>query len=306
MPSANPSEESGPNILFPGKLLLFGEHILLLGATAIAAPVPALYGKWAWSVGGDPKSRHLMDFAQSAALLAIGTIDTNAFITDLESGLFFDSNIPIGYGLGSSGALCAAVYGRYATEKVTDPGELKQVFSHMESFFHGNSSGIDPLTSYLAKPIAVRQTTMVSQVDIPVRPDDPVVFLIDTGLPRQTGPLVKWFLEQSRDAEFSELLRQELLPAHEQMVASWIAGKPGVFWPLLHEISAFQFNHFAPMIPATLSDLWADSLKGRDFNLKLCGAGGGGYMIGFSRDASVPESLRKSFNIIMPFQTITP
>jgi mevalonate kinase len=55
-----------------------------------------------------------------------------------------------------------------------------------------------------------------------------------------------------------------------------------------------------------LSDLWADSLKGRDFNLKLCGAGGGGYMIGFSRDASVPESLRKSFNIIMPFQTITP
>ena len=46
--------------IFPAKLLLFGEHVLLLGATALAAPVTAFGGHWARSEdeddGGDQGS----------------------------------------------------------------------------------------------------------------------------------------------------------------------------------------------------------------------------------------------------------
>ena len=36
---------------------------------------------------------------------------------DLEKGMYFDSSIPMGYGVGSSGAIVAAIYDRYADHK---------------------------------------------------------------------------------------------------------------------------------------------------------------------------------------------
>ena len=36
----------------------------------------------------------------------------------IKSGLYFESSIPIGYGIGSSGALVAALYEKYCSEKV--------------------------------------------------------------------------------------------------------------------------------------------------------------------------------------------
>ena len=72
-------------------------------------------------------------------------------------GLYFESSIPQSYGIGSSGALCAAIYARYTTELIPPSGsitqkdikELRHIFSGIESFFHGKSSGIDPLSCYM-------------------------------------------------------------------------------------------------------------------------------------------------------------
>ena len=80
---------------------------------------------------------------------------------DVNHGMFFDSSIPQGYGVGSSGALVAAIYDKYAQNKITVLEnltrekllQLKSIFSEMESFFHGKSSGLDPLNSYLSIPI---------------------------------------------------------------------------------------------------------------------------------------------------------
>ena len=77
--------------------------------------------------------------------------------------MYFDSSIPQGYGVGSSGALVAAIYDKYATDKITVLEnltrekllKLKIIFSKMESFFHGKSSGLDPLNSYLSLPILI-------------------------------------------------------------------------------------------------------------------------------------------------------
>ena len=60
--------------------------------------------------------------------------------------MYFDSSIPQGYGVGSSGALVAAIYDQYALNKITvlenltkdKLVQLKTVFAAMESFFTGN------------------------------------------------------------------------------------------------------------------------------------------------------------------------
>jgi len=285
---------------YPAKLLLFGEHILLLGAPAVAVPVPAFGGRWAWSDQTMTISA-LRTFCESKVFLGMQEIDQESFIKDVAAGIFFDSNIPMGYGLGSSGALCAAVYDRYAPKKATSLAELKAVFARMESFFHGNSSGIDPLTSYLRCPILLENKTEVTPLAAAVWSEPPVVFLLDSQLPRQTGPLVQWFLEQSQQPRWRERLDREFLPAHEAMVQGWLQADADLFWPALQAVSRFQFAHFDPMVPATLRSYWRESLDHPDLAFKICGAGGGGFLLGFARNMAAVGYLQEVGTVVFPF-----
>ena len=285
---------------YPGKLLLFGEHVLLLGASALAVPVPAFSGGWQQRKHPHVQN-NLIQFAESEALASIDTIDTQQFKQDVEQGWVFDSNIPTGYGLGSSGALCAGIYDRYVKDKSTDPSALKAIFGRMEDYFHGASSGIDPLTSYLNTPLLIQQKTEVSVAQPCSWANEPVVFLLDTLLPRQTGPLVNWFLEQSREGEFSKALSEQLLPAHEAMVKAWLDADEQEFWLHLHTVSQFQLEYFTPMVPAGMNSLWEKSLAEKEIRLKICGAGGGGYMLGFAHDHQAAKTFAGPHPIVFPF-----
>lgn len=55
--------------------------------------------------------------------------------SEVDLGLNFESNIPVGYGLGSSGALVAAIYDDFFTEKASEFSELKRDLADLESFF---------------------------------------------------------------------------------------------------------------------------------------------------------------------------
>lgn len=291
---------------YPAKLLLFGEHILLLGASALAVPVPAFGGQWEQaSAKADIRGlqMRLSEFAASDLWEGMPGMDVAQLKKDLLLGLFFRSDISVGYGLGSSGALCAAIYDRYCRSKTSDLTELRTVFARMESFFHGSSSGIDPLTCYLNKPLLIRNKTDISVAEIAEwRQGRPVVFLLDTQLPRQTGTLVQWFLEQSGKAAFAAKLNVELLPAHETVVQAWLNANAGDFWPNLQRVSRFQFDNFRPMIPATINDFWYKNHDNEDFTLKICGAGGGGFMLGFAKKRSSAERLMNEFRVVFPFE----
>jgi mevalonate kinase len=47
------------------------------------------------------------------------TFDIDTLENDVNVGMYFDSSIPQGYGVGSSGALVAAIYDKYAFNKIT-------------------------------------------------------------------------------------------------------------------------------------------------------------------------------------------
>ena len=293
---------------YPSKILLFGEYILLIGGTALAVPMPAYSGRWVEALGKVPSEWHqkLLQFANSRQLEAVHGLATKAFIQDLHQGLIFESNIPIGYGLGSSGALCAAVYDRYCHQKTSDLNALKHLLAGMESFFHGASSGIDPLTSYVERALVIRHKTTVEFAEMAEWENPPVVFLIDSATPRKTADLVPWFVDKSSQAAFLATLNAAYLPAHELLVDSWIRADTDVFWPNLRFVSQFQVENFIPMIPATLRELWLENLERNDIIFKICGAGGGGYMLGFCRSLAPVEALSKQFKIVFPFSSHKP
>jgi mevalonate kinase len=216
--------------------------------------------------------------------------------------MFFEANIPTGYGLGSSGAFCAAVYHRYVSKPETDLVALKKQLAAMECFFHGSSSGIDPLTSYLGLPVMIQhanQVTLATQK--PWMNNQPVVFLVDSTLPRKSQTLIDWFLQSSQTESFQALLQEKYLPTHETLIQSWLEADTDTFWPKIQAVSAFQREHFAPMVPATVQKIWEEGLATNQFTLKICGAGGGGFVLGFAKNQEALRTLLPTFRIYFPF-----
>jgi mevalonate kinase len=278
-------------LAYPSKLLLFGEYAIIKGGRALAIPFPRFSGHWAWAQHGTSQQESLRELAfylgqlqQSGNLKC--SFDQDAFLNDLDEGLYFHSDIPRGYGVGSSGALTAAVFDRYCTKNSNSGSGLKSVLAQIESFFHGASSGVDPLVCQTKDAIVLEGSNLFYPVVAPasVAWKSGGLFLLDTGQSRETGPLVERFLEWCKDPVFDRHLRTELLPANSDAIQAYLDEDVQLLWDRMETISRFQWKYFYEMIPESIKPYWFEGLDRSQFFLKLCGAGGGGFMLGATQD----------------------
>jgi mevalonate kinase len=109
---------------------------------------------------------------------------------------------------------------------------------------------------------------------------------VSTGHPHKTGPLVNLFLEKCKNPEFLKLCQEELLPVTNRLIHLFLEADMEGLYEQMKILSAFQLEHFAPMIPTEFKGLWKAGLKSDRYLLKLCGAGGGGFLLGMSKDFS--------------------
>ncbi len=286
---------------YPSKLLLFGEHSVLRGSQALAVPFGKFSGHWEYS--NDLTKQ--IDFPRWGdylnKLVKTGEIalDTEGVQNALKKGLFFDSNIPRGYGAGSSGALVAALYDIYGLNKDLTINELKTVLGKIESFFHGSSSGLDPLVSYIQKPILIKKDKSISVLE--GLKTNAKMFLIDTHQSRKTEPLVHIFLEKCEQSmHYNATIENELVPYVDDAIAAFLENKTALLFETVHQISYFQYRFFTEMIPLSFKNIWLEGLASDLFKLKLCGAGGGGFILGFCENyVDAKKALSKmGFNLL--------
>lgn len=293
---------------FASKVLLFGEYSVIQNSFALAMPYPLFEGKLAFDKGNkgqrDPElgalARYLKKIEQTGELDF--DLDVSSFSFDVGQGLFFDSTIPQGYGVGSSGALIAAIYERYVKDKKEEKEvsieTLKRRFALMESHFHGSSSGFDPLVSFLNQPILKKNGQGMISVDLEEQPEaQGAFFLLNTGRSRKTEPLVNLFLEKCKSEEFTKLCENQLLPITNSCINCFLEKDYDSLWNSLEKLSRFQFENLNPMIPKLYLDLWEQGLNSGDFYLKLCGAGGGGFLLGMTKDFKKLAQELNSFEI---------
>ena len=269
--------------IIPAKLLLFGEHSVLQHSKALAVPYPRLSGQWRQSTKAQEPSPLLpwVDYLRSSSERA-SLLNLDAFSNDLEEGWYFASTIPIGYGLGSSGALTAAVWAKYAKEEIAEWSELQQQLGWMESFFHGASSGTDPLICYLQKPVVLSKAAGVQETTLPSFSSTGKyeLFLLDTQIPRSTGPLVEGFLANCQKESYLQQILEDYNPVSDQLIQDYLQNDPVSLFQGFRTLSALQWDLFQAMIPETLRAIWQEGLADGQFYLKLCGAGGGGFLLG--------------------------
>jgi mevalonate kinase len=286
------------------KILLFGEHIVLQGAEALAIPWTAFQGNWAWQADQTLQQslpafcRHLQQLQAQEQLLA--PLDLKQFAKDLERGLYFASDIPTGYGAGSSGALCAALYKRYQTQAAPDDlVVLRAQLAQLESFFHGSSSGTDPLICYLNQAIHIIPGQGIRAFDWNW-PNDPDVhfFVIDTGIKRQTGPWVEAFKAKAETPDFRQKMQTQLILHSNQAIYALLQAESLPLLENFRQISQFHYAELQDWIPAPFHQIWKRGLDGGDYLLKICGAGGGGFILGLSQDAEVIPHLEANYKVL--------
>lgn len=238
---------------------------------------------------------------------SIVLFDFNKMNDDLSNGMYFDSTIPQGYGIGSSGALVAAFYDRYAENKITVLENLtkdkiiilKNIFSKMESHFHGKSSGLDPLNSYLSLPILIRSKNQIETTGIPFQSSTGkgTVFLLDSGKSSETAPMVDIFFNSMKNKNYSKIIREDFIRITDSCVDNFLEGNFKSLFLDIRNLSKVVLDNFKPMIPKNFHNIWAKGIESNDYFLKLCGSGGGGYILGFSEDFKKAKSALKDYKL---------
>ena len=296
--------------LFYSKILLFGEYGIIEDSKGLSIPYNFFNGalKITESSNQESKKSNLV-LSQFSAYLKTTDINLNlnSFDKHIEKGMYFDSSIPKGYGVGSSGALVAAVYEKYANNKITVLENLtrekllvlKEIFSKMESFFHGKSSGLDPLNSYLSIPILIKSKNDINVTGIPSQKSkgSGAVFLLDSGQTGSTAPMVNIFMEKMKKEGFRNMLNSQFIKHTNICVDSFLNGDINNLFKSTKKLSKVVFENFKPMIPKEFHDLWKKGIDNGSYFLKLCGSGGGGYILGFAPDIEEAKKDLEGYNL---------
>ncbi len=283
--------------LFYSKILLFGEYGIIEDSKGLS--IPYNFYKGALKIPNKKNSISkssndiLKDFLNYLKQRKIN-LDLVKFASDLDKGLYFDSSIPKGYGIGSSGALVAAIYDKYAFEKITVLENLtqekllrlKKIFSDMESFFHGKSSGLDPLNSYLSIPILINSKKEIKVTGIPSQKSNGngAVFLMDSGKIGSTAPMVSIFMDKMKKDGFRKIINEKFIKHTNLCVDDFLKGDLKSLFDNTKKLSKIVLDNFKPMIPKEFHNVWQRGIENNSYFLKLCGSGGGGYILGFTEN----------------------
>lgn len=277
---------------YSGKVILFGEYSMIFGADALLVPYRDASAEWDFfcknpdyhAISSNRNLKKFLSYLKENNFDDV--LELSAFEEDIKSGLYLKSNIPSGYGLGSSGALVAAVYDHYGKKKDLNPLVLKSIFAKMENCFHSSSSGNDPLQCYFGQPFVISKDGF-KLLDNDFLTPEIKVFLIDSGIKSKTGPLVSYFKECRNDKKYMNIFENEYVPCVKKCIDTMISSDTGTFFAAVGELSDLQMRLFKPMIPENIMPLFAAARDDRRFCIKISGSGGGGFFIAFTKDETI-------------------
>ncbi|TMI47054.1 mevalonate kinase [Candidatus Bathyarchaeota archaeon] len=207
--SRSTSDLSPATARAPGKVILAGEHFVVLGAPAVAMaidlysqvqvipkngsgvsitadiPLRFLAGK-----SGNPLVPHPGELLRPLQLKRVVNIDHGLWVN-------VECEIPVAAGLGSSASTTVAIISAIARSKGIELSK-KKIFELAfvpENFLHGKPSGVDQATCIYGSMIQFSRPSNVKTI----RPKkDPVLLVCDTGIHHTTRTLVGGVVQKSK------------------------------------------------------------------------------------------------------------
>ncbi|MDF3028295.1 MAG: kinase [Fluviicola sp.] len=297
------------------KILVFGEYGVLHNGMALTIPFSKFSGGLCYPANAEESAiavlsnkgireffKHILENHTDETF----KLNVSELSRELDKGLFFRSDIPQGFGLGSSGALVAAIFLRYLEKAGDFKDELKNLtmdriqslkscLGALEGHFHGKSSGIDPLSILINKPLLLKANKEIVKVDIPVYNETGknVLFLLNTRIARNSEKLIQQFNNACKKEEFQQKLETKFIEYTNAGINDFLKGDTESFYQNLEKLVRFQLDEMDYLIPEKYQGIVKQGLDTKDYYLKICGAGGGGFMIGFTQNWEKTQQLLK-------------
>jgi mevalonate kinase len=164
-----------------GKSILLGEHFVVHGVPALAAPLNSITTQVQIIEDASLLSAQLIsavpsDAAESAQTLLAAALELTGCAADSPWRVHAESTIPLGVGLGSSAAFSVALTGALLRAR-KGSATLKQINAgahQLERLIHGAPSGIDNSVVTYGRPLVFSRSTGMRFVQV-LRPVDLVV-----------------------------------------------------------------------------------------------------------------------------------
>ncbi len=287
-----------------GKIILFGEHAVVYGSRAIAAPIPLAvrarvvgendgvwlaYPRWGVEQRLQRDSTRQTSFEAPAALL-LGELG----LSDRSMRIEVFSEIPRAMGLGGSAAVAVAIIralDRHFELGLSDDAVNGLAFQ-CECIAHGTPSGVDNTVATFGQPLIYCKTDTPSFQPLPMT--QPITMVIGmTGVEGSTAEMVTQVREGRRlypslyDSIFREIngITQNAIEALEQNNVEKLGELMNLNHGLLRRIGVSSRE---------LEELIRIAHSHGAYGAKLTGGGGGGSMIALLPDGGngVAEVMR--------------
>ena len=283
----------------PGKVILFGEHAVVYGRPALAAPVTQLRARAMLAVGqGTDVSLVAPDLGRATTLAAARPTNPLAATVRLVEhragrplppgvSLSVSSAIPIASGLGSGAAIAVAVIRALDAYFALGLGreEVSALAYETERLHHGTPSGIDNTVIAFEQPVYFVRQKPANHIET-FRPARPLRLVIaDTGVRSATKDVVG---DVRRCWEADRVRFEAIFDACGRLAE---AGRVALAAGDLDAVGRLMNENHDQLIAMTVSSAALDRLAeaarlAGALGAKLSGAGRGGNLIALVEEGS--------------------
>ena len=308
--SSRPTSDASPVFArAPGKIILAGEHFVVLGAPAVAMainlyskvqvtpknssgvdvdadiPLRFLAGKTGNPMAPDPRRLlRPLQLAAEATLKYVGSSDRGLHVN-------VECEIPVAAGLGSSASTTVAIIsavGRFNRIELSRKEIFKLAFVP-ENFLHGKPSGVDQAVCIYGGMIQFNRPSDVKTF----RPKkEPLILVCDTGIHHATRTLVGGVVQKSqrerKDFQNYMVRVREISNGVAKALRSGDDEDLGTLMYQNHELlRKIGVSH------PKLDHLVETARRAGALGAKLTGAGGGGCIIVLSQSTTARDRISR-------------
>jgi mevalonate kinase len=86
------------------------------------------------------------------------------------------------------------------------------------------------------------------------------------------------------DENFNYMMNNQFIKYSKTCINEFLNGNINSMINSIKTLSEITLKNFQPMIPNKLTKLWSEGIRTDNYFFKLCGSGGGGFLLGFTLD----------------------